>query len=70
VRDGKIEQLSFDHSLVWELARRQKRNPEELEDVPSNVIIRSLGPEALVQVDVEGPIHSRPATSSSCAATG
>lgn len=55
VRDGVIEQLSFDHSLVWELARRQKKNPDELEGVPSNVIIRSLGPEALVQVDVEGP---------------
>ncbi len=55
VRDGKIEQLSFDHSLLWELARRQKKSPEQIENVPSNVIIRSLGPEALVQVDVEGP---------------
>jgi len=55
VRRGKIQQLSFDHSLVWELARRQKKNPDELAGVPSNVIIRSLGPEALVQVDVEGP---------------
>lgn len=55
IRDGVLEQLSFDHSLVWELARRQKKNPDELEGVPSNVIIRSLGPEPLVQVDVEGP---------------
>jgi serine/threonine protein phosphatase PrpC len=55
IRAGKIEQLSFDHSLVWELARRQKKNPDELEGVPSNVIIRSMGPEPLVQVDVEGP---------------
>ena len=55
VRNGKIEQLSFDHSLLWELARRQKKSPEQIENVPSNVIIRSLGPEALVQVDVEGP---------------
>jgi PPM family protein phosphatase len=55
VRKGKIEQLSFDHSLLWELARRQKKSPEQIENVPSNVIIRSLGPEALVQVDVEGP---------------
>ena len=59
VRAGKIEQLSFDHSLVWEMARRQKINPEELEGVPTNVIIRSLGPEALVQVDVEGPFSLR-----------
>ena len=55
VREGRIEQLSFDHSLVWELARRQKVRPEDLQGIPSNVIVRSLGPEPLVQVDVEGP---------------
>ncbi len=55
VRGGVIEQLSFDHSLLWELARRQGKNPEELVGIPANVIVRSLGPEALVQVDVEGP---------------
>ncbi len=55
VRDGRIEQLSFDHSLVWELARRQRVSPEELKGIPPNVIVRSLGPEPLVQVDVEGP---------------
>src|SRR5437588_8940771 len=52
VRDGKIEQLSFDHSLVWELARRQKVNPDELQGIPSNAIVRSLGPEPRGQVDV------------------
>ena len=55
IRAGIVEQLSFDHSLVWELARRQRRSPDELTGVPSNVIIRSLGPEANVNVDVEGP---------------
>lgn len=55
VRNGKIEQMSFDHSLVWELARRQNKKPEELHGVPTNVIVRSLGPEPLVAVDVEGP---------------
>jgi protein phosphatase len=55
VRGGLIEQLSFDHSLHWELARRQHINPEKLQGIPSNVIVRSLGPEPLVQVDVEGP---------------
>ena len=55
IRGGKIEQLSFDHSLLWELARRQRKNPDELTGIPSNVIVRSLGPEATVQVDVEGP---------------
>ena len=59
VRNGLIEQLSFDHSLVWELARRQHKDPEELEGIPSNVIVRSLGPEPLVQVDVEGPFPIR-----------
>lgn len=55
VRNGHIEQLTFDHSLVWELAKRQGIDPEGLSGVPSNVIVRSLGPEPLVQVDVEGP---------------
>jgi len=68
VRGGVIEQLSFDHSLLWELARRQRKSPDELTGIPSNVIVRSLGPEATVQVDVEGP-WSR-ATSSYCAAMG
>jgi PPM family protein phosphatase len=55
IRDGQIEQISFDHSLVWEMARRQGVDPERLQGIPSNVIVRSLGPEPLVQVDVEGP---------------
>ena len=55
IRRGVIEQLSFDHSLVWELARRQGKAPEEMHGIPPNVIVRSLGPEPLVQVDVEGP---------------
>ncbi len=55
IRDGQIEQLSFDHSLVWETARRYHVDPEGLQGIPSNVIVRSLGPAPLVQVDVEGP---------------
>jgi protein phosphatase len=55
IRDGLIEQLSFDHSLVWEFARRQRVDPDQVQGIPSNVIVRSLGPEPLVQVDVEGP---------------
>ncbi len=34
--------------------------PEELQGIPSNVIVRSLGPEPLVQVDIEGPHPIRP----------
>jgi protein phosphatase len=55
VRDGRIEQLTFDHSWVWELARRQNVSPDSLKGVASNFINRSLGPDPLVQVDVEGP---------------
>ena len=55
IRNQEIEQLSFDHSLVWEYARRQRVDPDKVEGIPSNVIVRSLGPEPLVQVDIEGP---------------
>ncbi|MCS7015447.1 MAG: protein phosphatase 2C domain-containing protein [Gemmatales bacterium] len=57
IRGGKIEQLTFDHSLRWEVARRRGVDPEKVTDVASNAIVRSLGPEATVQVDIEGP-HS------------
>jgi PPM family protein phosphatase len=60
VRNGKIEQMTFDHSLVWELAKRQGVKPEDLQGIPSNVIVRSLGPEPLVQVDIEGPHPVKP----------
>jgi len=55
IRPGKIQQLTFDHSWVWEIARRQGVDPDELGDFKRNVIIRSLGPEAEVEVDIEGP---------------
>jgi len=60
VRGGVIEQLSYDHSLVWEYARLQQLDPDEVEDIPSNVIHRCLGPEPLVQVDIEGPHDIQP----------
>jgi protein phosphatase len=55
IRDGWIEQLSYDHSLVWEFARIKGIDPEKVKDIPSNVIHRCLGPEPSVQVDIEGP---------------
>ncbi len=54
-RGGVVEQLSFDHSFLWEIARRQGKAPEELIGIPANRILRSLGPEGKVEVDVEGP---------------
>ncbi|MBI3464105.1 MAG: serine/threonine-protein phosphatase [Planctomycetes bacterium] len=60
MRDGRIEQLSFDHSLAWELVRRRQLTLEQARViVPNNVITRSLGPEAEVQVDVGGPYPVR-----------
>ncbi|MBW3538667.1 MAG: protein phosphatase 2C domain-containing protein [Planctomycetes bacterium] len=56
IRGERIEQLTFDHSLQWELLRRGHLTPEEIFlHEPRNVITRSLGPQANVQVDVEGP---------------
>jgi PPM family protein phosphatase len=55
IRAGVIQQLTYDHSYAWEMARRLGIPPEELGDVKRNVIVRSLGPDPLVQVDIEGP---------------
>ncbi len=60
IRAGWIEQLTYDHSLVWEYARLKKIDPAQVVDIPSNVIHRCLGPEPLVQVDVEGPHPVQP----------
>jgi serine/threonine protein phosphatase PrpC len=57
VRNDRIDQLSFDHSLVWELIRRNHLTPEQAgKTVPKNVITRSLGPDPTVEVDLEGPM--------------
>jgi protein phosphatase len=61
IREGLIDQLTFDHSLVWELVRRNHMSPEQAaRAVPRNVITRSLGPEPQVEVDVEGPLPVEP----------
>jgi protein phosphatase len=60
VRDGHIEQLSYDHSATWEFARRQGIAPEDVQGIHKNVIFRSLGPDAFVQVDIEGPHPLKP----------
>ncbi len=60
IRDGVTEQLTFDHSWVWEIARRQGVDPDELGDFKRNVIIRSLGPDPEVEVDIEGPHPVKP----------
>ncbi len=56
IRGGRIDQLSFDHSLAWELVRRNHLSVEQASKaVPRNVITRSLGPDPSVEVDIEGP---------------
>ena len=56
VRSRQIDQLTRDHSLVWELIEQRKVRPRDADRLfPRNVITRSLGPEAEVQVDIEGP---------------
>jgi PPM family protein phosphatase len=55
IRNGVIDQLSYDHSLLWEYARIKGLDPDDVVDIPANVIHRCLGPEPVVKVDVEGP---------------
>ncbi len=61
IRNRLIDQLSCDHSLVWELIQQRKVHPRDAERMcPRNVITRSLGPEQAVQVDMEGPLPVLP----------
>ncbi len=56
LRGKQLEQLTFDHSLVWEMrAAGQLTSSEAESSVPKNVITRSLGPQASVKIDLEGP---------------
>lgn len=57
LRNNVVEQLTFDHSLQWEL-RASGALPDGSDlsaAVPKNVITRSLGPNPTVQIDLEGP---------------
>jgi PPM family protein phosphatase len=52
LRDGQLEQLTRDHSLVAELERSGQITPEAAEHHPQrSIITRALGPEPDVQVD-------------------
>jgi serine/threonine protein phosphatase PrpC len=51
-RDGTLERLTQDHSLVEELVRQGKLTPEQAAGHPQrSIITRALGPEANVEVD-------------------
>jgi len=52
IRNGKLDQLTEDHSLVAELVRSGKLSPEEAETHPQrSVITRALGTDPDVDVD-------------------
>lgn len=57
LRGQQLEQLTFDHSLQWELRSLKivAEGSDFAKSVPKNVITRSLGPNANVVVDLEGP---------------
>jgi serine/threonine protein phosphatase PrpC len=53
VRRGRIEQLTCDHSLAWELEATAAEGT--VINTPRNIITRSLGPHESVKIDMEGP---------------
>lgn len=55
LRRDRLEQLSFDHSLVWELQAAGDLQDADTIHLPKNIITRSLGPNPTVDVDLEGP---------------
>lgn len=56
VRGELIEQLTFDHSLVWEVCMATNLPFDQAPSyIPKNQITRSLGPTEKLVVDVEGP---------------
>ena len=61
LRGNLFEQLTFDHSLVWEMRASGEVSEEALRSnaIPKNVITRSLGPNGSVAVDLEGPFPLR-----------
>ena len=52
LRDGSLERLTEDHSLVEEMRRRGQLTAEEADEHPQrSIITRALGPEPEVEVD-------------------
>ena len=52
LREGRLERLTEDHSLVEELVRQGRLSPEEAENHPQrSIITRALGPEPDVEVE-------------------
>ncbi len=52
VRDGKLEQVTEDHSLLNDYIKMKHLTPEEIANFPhKNVIVRALGMKETVKVD-------------------
>ena len=52
-REGKLEQMTDDHSLVGELMRAGYLTPEQAENHPNkNVILRAVGTESGIDIDL------------------
>jgi PPM family protein phosphatase len=54
LRDGQLEQLTRDHSLVEEMRRKGQLTEAQAEDHPQrSIITRALGPEPEVEPDIQ-----------------
>jgi protein phosphatase len=54
LRDGALDQLTRDHSLVWHLLESGVLRKEELSSHPQkNLITRSIGPHPSIEIDLE-----------------
>ena len=62
LRAREYAQLTFDHSLVWEIKRDPSSHAHlrQIQSLPKNIITRSLGPIDNLKVDVEGPFELAP----------
>jgi len=57
LRDNTLDQMTFDHSLVWEVcAILNTPFDHPPSHIPKNQITRSLGPTEKLLVDLEGPL--------------
>ena len=57
IREGKIEQLTRDHSLIGDaLAWNPNLSEEELSMLPKNIISRALGLKQAVEVDIRSDL--------------
>ncbi len=58
IREGHIEQLTEDHSLLNDYKKMTHLTPEEEENFPhKNIIVRALGMKPIVKVDLHAESH-------------